>query len=139
MKKSVKLHELGVPKRTSLKELGVPTWHPEALHWRRSYLEEVESGELIGKEFKTSKGKRFICKNITKNHVYFHNIKMQRKYALFLLPTKKQFSSGDRMKWIKDNYPGSTLHIGNGCQLHGDIDATLRLADGTAYSIPWNY
>ena len=127
-------------KHITLQELGVPTWHPEALAWRKSNLSEVKSGELVGKQFKTTKWKYFICKKITKEHVYFYNIKMDRKYALFLLPTTKQLSIKEQKQWIKDNYPESQLYVPKtGCQLHGDIDATLTLSDGTVYSIPWNY
>ena len=127
-------------KYTTLKKLGCPTFHPEELNWRRSHFSEVESGELIGKQFKTNRGKFFTCKKITKEHVYFYNIKMDRKYALFLLPTAKQLSVKEQKQWIKNNYPGSNLYVPRtGCQLHGDIDATLTLLDGTVYSIPWNY
>ena len=63
-------------KTVSLQELGIPTFKPEEYHWRRSYLNEVKSGELIGKKFKTTRGKEFICKNIDKEYVYFFNIKM---------------------------------------------------------------
>lgn len=124
----------------TLQELGVPTFHPEKLHWRRSYLSEVESGELIGKTFKTTKGKMFICKKIDKEHVYFYNIKMDRKYALFELPTIKQLTSEEQKEKLKELYPGSKLHVpSHGCQLHGDIDATLTLSNGDEINIPWNY
>lgn len=123
----------------SLRELGVPTFHPEELHWRRSYLEEVKSGELIGKEFKTTKGKKFICEKIDKEYVYFHKIKMQRKYALFLLPTLKQLTTKEQIDYLKRLYPDSKLDIGKGCQLHGDVDATLTLENGEVIIIPWNY
>ena len=123
----------------TLEKLGVPVFHKEALHWRRSNLAEVKSGELIGKKFKTKKGKEFTCKRINKEYVYFYNIEMDRKHALFLLPTVRQLTTMQQIQWIKDNYPGSHLHVGQGCQLHGDVDATLTLKDGTIYNIPWNY
>ena len=123
----------------TLQELGVPTWHPEVLAWRRSYLSEVKSGELVGKQFKTTKGKLFICEKIDKRNVYFHGIEMNRKYALFKLPTLKQLNSSQQIEAIKQRYPGSEIVVGKGCQLHGDIDATLTLIDGTVYTIPWNY
>ena len=124
----------------TLQELGVPTWHPEVLAWRRSNLSEVKSGGLIGKEFKTTRGKKFICEKIDKRNIYFHGIEMNRKYALFKLPTLKQLNSAQQIEFIKQRYPGSRLYIPKtGCQMHGDIDATLRLVDGTVYTIPWNY
>ena len=123
----------------TLKELGVPTWHPEALALRRSYLSEVKSGELVGKKFKTTKGKIFTCEKIDKRNVYFNGIEMNRKYALFKLPTLKQLSTPEIIEAIKQRYPGSEIVIGKGCQLHGDRDATLTLVDGTVYTIPWNY
>ena len=124
----------------SLRELGVPTFHPPILHWRRSYLSEVKSGELIGKEFKTKKGKKFICEKITKDNIYFHNIEMNRKYAYFYLPTVKQLTVSEKINKLKELYPNSRLYVPRtGCQLHGDIDATLTLEDGIVYTIPWNY
>lgn len=123
----------------SLDGLGVPRFHPEELHWRRSYLNEVESGELIGRQFKTSKGKLFTCKKLTKDHVYFWSIKMDRNYAYFYLPTIKQLTELEQIKFLKNKYPGSNLTIGKGCQLHGDVDATLELKDGSVWIIPWNY
>lgn len=126
--------------RMTLQELGVPIFHPEKLCWRRSYLNEVESGELVGKQFKTPRGKYFNCKKITKKYVYFYDIEMDRKHALFYLPTLKQLNVQEQRQWIKDNYPGSQLHVPTtGCQMHGNIDATLTLSDGTVYTIPWNY
>lgn len=122
----------------TLSELGVPHWHDETLEWRRSWLSEVKSGELIGKKFRTTRGKEFICEGATKEHILFHNIKMSRKYAKFLLPTRRQYTDKEQKQWIKENYPGSVLVLTRGCQLHGDIDATLTL-DGTVYTIPWNY
>ena len=123
----------------TLQELGVPTWHPEVLAWRRSYLSEVKSGELIGKEFKTTRGKIFTCEKIDKRNVYFNGIEMNRKYALFKLPTLKQLNSSQQIEFIKQRYLGSEIVIGKGCQLHGDREATLTLVDGTVYTIPWNY
>ena len=125
--------------RKSLRELNVPTFHPKALHWRKSTLVEVKSSELIGKQFKTTKGKIFTCKNIDKNYVYFHNIRMERRYALFYLPTEKQLTEQEQIDFLKKLYPESKLIIGKGCQLHGDIDAELTLKDGTIYTINWNY
>ena len=124
----------------TLKELGVATWHPEKLALRRSNLSEVKSGELVGKRFMTTKGKIFTCEKIDKRNVYFNGIEMNRKYALFKLPTLKQLSTSELIEAIKQRYPGSRLYIPKtGCQMHGDIDATLRLVDGTVYTIPWNY
>lgn len=124
----------------TLQELGVPTWHPEVLAWRRSYLSEVKSGELVGKEFKTTRGKKFICEKVDKRNVYFNGIEMNRKYALFKLPTLKQLNFLQQLEAIKQRYPGSILCVPKtGCQMHGDIDATLTLVDGTVYTIPWNY
>ena len=123
-----------------LPELGVPTFHPEELHWRRSYLNEVKSGELIGKIFKTKKGKTFICENIDKEYIYFHKIKMKRKYAYFLLPTLKQLTTEEQKNKLNELYPNSKLEIPNhGCQLHGDITAKLTLENGDVINIPWNY
>ncbi len=124
----------------TLQELGVPTWHPKALAWRKSRLHEIRSGELIGKKFRTKKGKEFVCKNIDQQYVYFYDIKMDRKHALFFLPTTYNLTKEEQVNWIEKNYPGSTLYIPKtGCQMHGDIDATLTLVDGTVYTIPWNY
>lgn len=123
----------------TLKELGIPTWHPEVLALRRSNLSEVKSGELVGKHFKTPKGRIFTCQKIDKSNVYFHGIKINRKYALFKLPTLKQLSTSELIEAIKQRYPGSEIVIGKGCQLHGDREATLTLVDGTVYTIPWNY
>ena len=123
----------------SLDDLGVPTFHPEKLHWRRSYLNEIKTGELVGKLFKTTKGKLFICEKIDKKYIYFFNIKMERKYGLFLLPTRRQLTTSEQIKFLENKYPGSNLKIGKGCQLHGDVDAELTLKDGTVYTIPWNY
>lgn len=111
----------------SLQELGIPTFHPESLHWRRSYLAEVKSGELVGKEFKTTKGKVFTCKAIDKEHIYFHNIKMDRKYALFLLPTIKQLTTKEQIEFIKNKYPESKFYLSKGCQLHGVVWFILYL------------
>jgi len=126
-------------KTKTLQELGVPTFHPEELNWRRSYLAEVESKELIGRKFKTKRNKVFVCKKITKEFVYFHNIEMERKHAYFLLPVSKQLTSKEQIEFIKNKYKGSTFIIGKGCQLHGDINGILTLKDGTQYRIPWNY
>lgn len=124
----------------TLIDLGIPTFHLEKLHWRRAYNDEVKSGELIGKQFKTRKGKTFICKNITLEYIYFGSIEMQRKYALFLLPTLVQLTTQEQIEELKIKYPNSKLHIPKvGCQLHGDITATLTLENGTMYEIPWNY
>ncbi len=123
----------------TLDELGVPTFHPISLDWRRSYLEEVKNKSLIGKEFKTRKGKFFKCENIDKDYVYFYNIKMERKYAFFYLPTQKQLTTQEIKDMLLKLYPNSTLLIGKGCQLHGDVDATLILEDGSEILIPWNY
>jgi len=123
----------------TLQELGISTFKPEEYHWRRSHLDEVKSGELIGKKFRTTKNKEFVCKNIDKEYIYFFNIKMERKYALFYLPTIRQYTTKEQIQLIAQKYPGSQLHIGKGCQLHGNIDAILTLKDGTKYKIPWNY
>ena len=124
----------------TLKELGIPTFHPTSLDWRKSTLSEVKSGELVGLKFKTTNGKEFVCEKIDKGYVYFHNIKMNRKYALFLLLTSKQLTTQEQKDFIANKYPNSKLHIPkHGCQLHGDKDATLTLEDGTVYTIPWNY
>lgn len=100
----------------TLDELGVTSFHPISLDWRRSYLEEVKNSSLIGKEFKTRKGKKFICKNIDKEYVYFNNLKMDRKYAFFYLPTRKQLTTQEKKNMILQLYPNSTLLIGKGCQ-----------------------
>ncbi len=65
---------------------------------------------------------------------------MDRKHALLFLPATFNLYKEEQKQWIKDNYRGSKLFIPKtGCQMHGDIDATLTLVDGTVYTIPWNY
>jgi len=125
--------------RTTLNRLGVPTHHPEALQWRRSYIAEVDSGELIGKVFRTSSGKQFYCKNLTRTFIMFYNITMERKKAKFLLPYCKQYTSKEQIKWLENNLDMKSFKLSRGCQLHGDVDATIILKDGTHYEVPWNY
>lgn len=123
----------------TLEKLGIPTFKPEELHWRRSYLSEVKSGKLVGRRFKTTKGKEFICLSIDEEYIYFLNIRMERRFALFYLPTIKPYTTKEQIELISNKYPNSDLYIGKGCQLHGNIDATLTLENGTIYKIPWNY
>ena len=55
------------------------------------------------------------------------------------VPVYKQKTTQELLNEIKSRYPDAKLHVPKvGCQLHGDIDATLTIK-GVNYIIPWNY
>lgn len=51
----------------------------------------------------------------------------------------KQKTDSEIKKELLDLFPSSTLIIGKGCQLHGDVDATLTKSNGEVITIAWNY
>ena len=121
-------------------DLKIPRYHPSELRWRTPTIQEMKSGELNGKRFRTSRGKTFRCKQTTATHVCFYNIELERRFARFYLPTKVGYSTADEIKWLKENYDLEHLHVPKtGCQLHGDIWATIKFkGDDKEYGFLWN-
>jgi hypothetical protein len=55
------------------------------------------------------------------------------------IPVYKQLTTEELMQQVRKLYPDATIYIPKaGCQLHGDIDATLTI-NGIKHIIPWNY
>jgi hypothetical protein len=57
----------------------------------------------------------------------------------WLYPVYVQKTERDLKEEILSKFPGSSFHLTQGCQLHGDIDGILTLPNGDVITIPWNY
>ena len=92
------------------------------------------------------KNQLFTCIESTTNTVVINynneKIRVNRKEILApknTIPVYKRKTEKELLEEIKLKYPNATLSIPKtGCQLHGDIDATLTIKD-KSYTIPWNY
>ena len=90
--------------------------------------------------------KLYTCIESTTNTVYINiNGDLTRVHREKILapkntiPQYKAKTRSEILKEIQVNYPNASLSIPKvGCQLHGDIDAVLRI-DDEEYWIPWNY
>ena len=55
------------------------------------------------------------------------------------IPIYRRKTKEELLKEIKVHYPDAVLNVPKtGCQLHGDVDATLTVK-GKNYTIAWNY
>lgn len=136
----------------TIQELGIDLWHPESIEWRHPWKEDFKSGVLKGKPFrigrqrKTMRDHRHICidadwvSNKKPAIITYKYGTIEAKATFFQLPTRIQKTKDEIKSEIRSKYPKCELNVPKqGCQLHGDIDATLILKNGDKYTIPWNY
>jgi hypothetical protein len=135
----------------TLNNLGIKSFY-DVVDWRHPRKEDFKSNVLKGKTFrigrKLSKATTYLYTCLESDWVSnkkpavitYKNGNIDASTTFFKLKTKKQKSKLQIKQEILNKYPNSKLDIPKtGCQLHGDIDATLTLSNGKQFTIPWNY
>ena len=132
--------------------MGISSFHDEVIDWIHPSSSHLKSGELIGKKFRIgrylNRAKTYLhtCSDVNwisnsrGGFIVYRYGEIEPKAVFFKLPTHKQKTTEEIKAEILLKYPNSKLYVPNvGCQLHGDITATLTLSNGDEISIAWNY
>lgn len=129
-----------------LRDFGVETHH-KIIRYRGGKVPHLSlrNNFYAGKQFWYKK-KLYTCIESTTNTVTAEIdgkiTKVHRKEILApkdTIPVYKQLTTTELLGQIKKQHPDAELHVPRvGCQLHGDIDATLTI-NGKTHNIPWNY
>lgn len=135
--------------QTTFDALGAPDNKPPIILWRSPHKEEIKSDLLLGKTFRNKKYKhqQYICDGVDwvsnkKPSVVKSGLAViDTRDIEFYLFTEQFYNTGEKIEWLRHNLPDLKEIILPivGCQLHGDIDVSFIMNDGTEYTVPYNY